>query len=45
MTGETIAILHTNKKEIKEAMDLVRDAYKISENQPAKVKYIYDVIM
>ena len=44
-TGDVIAILHTDKKENQVAKILVDDAYKISKNQPTKLKYVYDVIM
>ena len=43
--GETIAVIYTNKKEtVKEAENLIIEAFEISENKPKRQSLIYKVI-
>jgi len=43
--GETIAVIHTNKKEtLKEAENLLLDAFKFSDKKPAPRSLVYKII-
>ncbi|WFA09706.1 pyrimidine-nucleoside phosphorylase [Tissierella sp. Yu-01] len=42
--GETICILHTNKEDYNEALERILEAYIISDNQPAREQFIYEII-
>ncbi|MEA1962433.1 MAG: pyrimidine-nucleoside phosphorylase [Bacillota bacterium] len=43
--GDVLCVLHTNLQENIQAKKTVLEAFKITEIQPEKVKYIYDVIL
>jgi pyrimidine-nucleoside phosphorylase/thymidine phosphorylase len=42
--GETICVLHTNLENTNEAQNIAKEAFRISEEKPAPVKYVYKVI-
>lgn len=42
--NDTICILHTNKESHNEAKEVALKAFKISENKPEQIEYIYDVV-
>lgn len=42
--GDVLCILHTNKEDVDDAIEKVLSAYKISEDLPNKLKYIYEII-
>ncbi len=43
--NETLYILHTNLKNVEDAKIAAEKAYKISDTQPDKLEYIYEIIM
>lgn len=44
-TGETIAVIHTNKQEtLKEAESMILEAFEISKEKPEKISLIYKII-
>src|SRR5207244_2812334 len=42
--GDSVCTLHANRQNTRDVEELVRSAYRISTEQPAPVRLIYDVI-
>ena len=42
--NDTLCILHTNKEDVDDAIDIVLEAYKIENKIPKPVKFIYEII-
>lgn len=42
--GDTLAYIHTNKEDVKEAEGNLKSAYEISENQPNEYEHILGII-
>ncbi|MBC2580466.1 pyrimidine-nucleoside phosphorylase [Clostridium sp. DJ247] len=42
--GDTLCILHSNIDDCREAEKIALDAFSVSDNEPLKIQYIYDII-